>query len=414
MVSMVSIVLLISILAPMPPQVAVNPQTRQCGSMMAGDEHVYYRLSDPWQVVDANAPYKTDSGVYTWDGTSAGVRVFCEQIGYTYEAGNLAVVYGKKAGSSFSILTILAVILVLLLIAFGILYILSRLAEKIFRSTKKSKPSAPSEPRLSEADCQRILAPYADQIQATVQPFIDITAHRQNNLPPWQSHFGGTPYLPLGFPHPLDSRGKPMYLLAQINFSEIPRLPGFPQAGILQFFIAGNHDVYGINFDSPADQVNFRVIYHPEIIEDSTRLVTDFSYLPAAEYLPVHHCSALEFSLGSAPIPVEDIHFFPRILNIPASESASHFDEIRDVLDAYETIHPTCGHKLGGYPYFTQNDPRGGKGYPDSELVLLFQMDTDDKAGVMFGDAGLANFFISPADLANLDFARVYYNWDCC
>ncbi|WP_427127321.1 DUF1963 domain-containing protein [Priestia megaterium] len=32
----------------------------------------------------------------------------------------------------------------------------------------------------------------------------------------------------------------------------------------------------------------------------------------------------------------------------------------------------------------------------------------------MFGDAGVANFFIKEKDLRNLNFRDVLYNWDCC
>ena len=31
----------------------------------------------------------------------------------------------------------------------------------------------------------------------------------------------------------------------------------------------------------------------------------------------------------------------------------------------------------------------------------------------MWGDAGVANFFISEQDLKNKDFTNVVYNWDC-
>jgi uncharacterized protein YwqG len=45
---------------------------------------------------------------------------------------------------------------------------------------------------------------------------------------------------------------------------------------------------------------------------------------------------------------------------------------------------------------------------------LLFQMDIDDEAGIMWGDSGVANFFISQPDLESKNFSRVLYNWDCC
>ena len=46
--------------------------------------------------------------------------------------------------------------------------------------------------------------------------------------------------------------------------------------------------------------------------------------------------------------------------------------------------------------------------------ICLFQMDTDDDAEIMWGDSGVANFFIQEKDLAAEDFSDVLYNWDCC
>ena len=70
--------------------------------------------------------------------------------------------------------------------------------------------------------------------------------------------------------------------------------------------------------------------------------------------------------------------------------------------------------KLGGYPAFTQCDPR----YYDKNLerfnTLLLQLDCEDECDLMFGDTGVANFFINEEDLKKLDFTKVLYNWDCC
>ena len=69
--------------------------------------------------------------------------------------------------------------------------------------------------------------------------------------------------------------------------------------------------------------------------------------------------------------------------------------------------------KIGGYPYFTQDDPRHEE---SKKTVLLFQLDSDDVDGeeaVMWGDCGICNFFISPEDLKKRDFSNVLYNWDC-
>jgi uncharacterized protein YwqG len=43
--------------------------------------------------------------------------------------------------------------------------------------------------------------------------------------------------------------------------------------------------------------------------------------------------------------------------------------------------------------------------------VLLLQLDSDEE--MMWGDSGIANFFIDPDDLRRGDFSRVAYHWDC-
>jgi len=68
-----------------------------------------------------------------------------------------------------------------------------------------------------------------------------------------------------------------------------------------------------------------------------------------------------------------------------------------------------AGDRIGGYPYFTQYDPR----YEDyrRHTALLLQIDSDED--IMWGDAGVANFFITPEALERCDFSKVLYNWDC-
>ena len=63
--------------------------------------------------------------------------------------------------------------------------------------------------------------------------------------------------------------------------------------------------------------------------------------------------------------------------------------------------------QIGGYPFFTQYDPR----QEDNNEVLLFQLDSQDH--ILWGDSGVGNFFISKEDLKNKDFSHVRYNWDC-
>ena len=73
------------------------------------------------------------------------------------------------------------------------------------------------------------------------------------------------------------------------------------------------------------------------------------------------------------------------------------------------------GHKIGGYPCFTQEDPRNIP-KEDHHDILLLQIDTDNigEREIMWGDSGVANFFISRENLKQRNFQDVIYTWDCC
>jgi len=72
-------------------------------------------------------------------------------------------------------------------------------------------------------------------------------------------------------------------------------------------------------------------------------------------------------------------------------------------------------HQMLGYPVYSQEEARRDIEYHDT---LLFQLDSqfsaiDRKELVMWGDMGSGFIFINHNDLANLDFTRAYYCWDC-
>ena len=85
-------------------------------------------------------------------------------------------------------------------------------------------------------------------------------------------------------------------------------------------------------------------------------------------------------------------------------------DEIYDLENELETNESR--HKMLGYSFFTQEDPRYNEKYKDYD-VLLFQIDSEGKY-LMWGDCGIGNFFITKEGLNEKDFSNVLYNWDCC
>ena len=246
------------------------------------------------------------------------------------------------------------------------------------------------------------LEPLRTTIAATLQPFIKLIPQPQeaNQLTFWQSKLGGLPYLPKTQSYPTDSKGQPLCLLAQLNFAEIPKLNGFPTTGILQFYIADD-DFLGLDFDRQISQQNFRVLYFSDILQTEEHLTTDFSFLPETQYFPLATPCALQFESSCEPVGIMDYQF---------DKYLSELDE--SLYEEYAEYFSSDGHELGGYAYFTQEDPRAY--LTEGELYrLLLQLDSDDSIDLMWGDSGVGNFFIKDEDLKNLNFSNVLYNWDC-
>lgn len=259
-----------------------------------------------------------------------------------------------------------------------------------------------------KTQCEDFFKKHEDKISSSMKPYIEIKARKSNNLSLWQSKFLGSPYLPKGQNYPKNSKGDFLYLLAQINFEEMPILAPYPEKGILQFWITAD-DAYGADFDNPTKQDNFKVTYYPEIQKED--LVSDFSFLPNPDFFPFEDSTAeckLKFGKKEMPVGVFDYRFETVFGYIEKMFGDDYKD---DFYDAYMDRFDSTGHHMGGYPYFTQTDPRVKSDNKDS---LLLQIDTDVENNIMWGDCGVANFFISEEDLKKKDFTNILYHWDCC
>lgn len=289
------------------------------------------------------------------------------------------------------------------------------LLDWIFR--KKETPAAsaaPSDDLLQKVEVvpgvmlPKALAMHWEELAKGKVSYIKIEATPGKPLNVQESSFGYYPCMPKYFPYPVDSNNKYMYPLAQINCNNLPPLESYPGSGYLQFYISTN-DVYGINFDNPCDQNDFRVLYFTN--EEVHDFKTDFSFLEEtlnSEYKPVHQPHTLSFSLkdeyfgmGDARFEEEGMKRLEEIITRYPTVAAELEDYVWDNFEAN-------GHKMGGYAFFTQSDPRHNE---SEDYILLLQIDSDKE--IIWGDIGVANFFIRPGDLAKKDFSRVMYNWDC-
>ena len=246
--------------------------------------------------------------------------------------------------------------------------------------------------------------PMRATLAKTLESFIEIIPSQASKTTLWQSKIGGQPYLPKNIDFPKTSKGEHLAFLAQINFDEMPPLSPFPRTGILQFYIHGD-DMYGLNMENPTAQDFFKVLYFEQIENDLEKLTTDFSFLENYSNTPhsPNKSFPINFLYGQEIMSPSDYRFEkeiePKMMEAIGEKGVEEF---------YEKIQ-SGGHKLGGYPYFTQYDVRS----EENEMMLLFQLDSDDAIEVMWGDVGVANFFIKKEDLEKRDFSNVLYNWDC-
>lgn len=258
----------------------------------------------------------------------------------------------------------------------------------------------------------RAFANHWPELSQTKASFIKIHAvPTEDALLLEQSKFGSYPMLPKNVEYPRDQFGEYMFPLAQINFRELPPFPGYPRTGYLQFYIATD-DAHGLRFDNyPND---FKVLFFEE--QEVENHYTDFSYLKnvmESDLQPVHKPHALSFEIKEEYFGLGNVENSMNAGRTLQQIAASYQDEeLEDELMEYMyDFHAHNGHKLGGYAYFTQEDPRKYSERDKKDYVLLFQLDSD--AAIMWGDMGVANFFIHPDDLAKKDFSNILYSWDC-
>jgi len=273
-------------------------------------------------------------------------------------------------------------------------------------------------------------------IESTIRPFVAIatTVSGRNSSLPWSSRFGGRPYLPHDTDYP-EIANKPAPLLAQINFAEVPPLGGLPTSGILQFYVVDQptwewHHTWfataeraSMSYAELMELAGAKVLFFPDPILSVDAVTTDFSFLPPFEHSLIPESLDLDFQIKLAPMDVGGLNHW--VTALPDSEFfAENYDyalqELRDRASNHpllaEALHLLSGdgHRLGGYPAFSQSDPRKqlfplafGENFPPYEL--LFRM--VGQPGVNLHDS-ILYFLLPPTDLQSRNFSNVLFYSD--
>ena len=250
-----------------------------------------------------------------------------------------------------------------------------------------------------------------DKIEKTAIPAITIVPY-QAPTSLTDSKFGGIPYLPKNLRYPKDLNGTPMKLLAQLNFAQLPPIAPFPAQGILQFFLSS--DILHIETKNHQEifQHFFKVRYH---LNTTEQLKANERENPSSQIeftnFPINEELSLKFIETTEPISAFDYRL-STLLGKEIFKQQYNLDGLDFMEDVYMQYYLGAGHKIGGYPYFLQKDIRSNSQLLKKYDTLLLQIDSNDALGIMWGDSGVANFFINRENLLKRDFTDILFHWE--
>lgn len=257
-------------------------------------------------------------------------------------------------------------------------------------------------------------------INETKVPMMNITTvDDQPSI--FDSKIGGMPYLPTDIEVPLDSAGNPMRLLAQINCKDLTGLDEYPQEGMLQFYLTTNP-----MWEESA--VKYYANVDDSVTSDAISEKLAGIYTGDNGCFPVEREYGMEFSVGEESMSADDdrlmalfCQYYTELANDWISMPEDAGDEVYEMFERYCDNSYAGGHKVGGYqsaaqpPYYFhyKKDAQPIDVNADDSKVLLFQMDSESNKGIMWGDLGVARFFIKRSDLKAGNWEEAYLVWDC-
>ena len=252
-------------------------------------------------------------------------------------------------------------------------------------------------------------------LESTKLPCVHITPESDRTPGPTDSKFGGDYYLPAG------GEVSELEFLAQINFAQVPRLKGFPERGLLQFFLrTGSDEFEGFIEDDSAWHSNagfFQVRWYPEVLEDGpahpdevpeTRWamdkVTGGMKFASAEEVATLGLGVegfffdLGFETGAETVEKLFLADYQRQEAGEPDENPEGYDlgDCSGVMDLTEDF-GNWGFKLGGHPALRYDDIRLDDTAYQAYSQLLFQFDLSLLSQSC--DADTICFFIKPEDL---------------
>jgi hypothetical protein len=262
---------------------------------------------------------------------------------------------------------------------------------------------------------------FADLLRGQVSPCVLMrsSAQEEKLLAVGTSKLGGRPDLPQGMVWPRGRNDEPLRFLAQIALPELPFRGHLPAKGILYFFY---HQDQGQVLYLPDPAVLVRTPPPLEKIEKS--FLKKFPLLrPKGDPTEYGSCRLDFYVANSVPLPGS--YIWDKLV-AKSDLGAKDKSRLEHLLSQWCTQHPMYNpsncHQVLGHPVYIGEGhlEDGGETYASetdledtspigSERHLLLQINSDENAGIDWGEGGddRVFFFIQAQDLHRVDFTDV-------
>ena len=257
------------------------------------------------------------------------------------------------------------------------------------------------------------LSRLAPVVERLAQPSLRLTAGKASARP--VTRLGGRPNLPKGTQWPT-WREAPLSFIAHFSLAELPEVDGLslPREGALFFFYDADDQPWG--FD-PQNKGCARVVYDPSPL-------TDHPVRPFPEDV-------------EAEVRFKGLALTPSLEESwPSVDEIRHLELSEEEFVAYLSREDELIHRVGGHPDAIQGGPRlmaqlvsnglycgDSSGYNEGlargldkgagDWLLLLQVCSEERAGMMWGDMGRLYFMMHKEDLRRRCFDNVWLVLEC-
>ena len=212
---------------------------------------------------------------------------------------------------------------------------------------------------------------------------------------------GGFPYLPEGEEYPSDENGKKLALLLQINLNKID-LKNFPKKGVLEIFTDAEN--------------NYPPKYLIKYFEEGKKYQTIFPEIDTTQHI-ISKPKKISFKKSIDYMLPSDYRYNENLIKAMENITGEKYDNIYEIEQKFNFEFEELLIKeiknipasIGGYPDFTQEDPRPKLNGKDE---CLFKLDSNFCDDINIGDSGILFVFISEESLKNCKFEDAVVDWD--